>query len=65
MIGCAWPAARADRRVSVDVRDLGHELERDLLVVVHARLDLDLDADVLYWNDVIGTTFEPVDGRRC
>ncbi len=32
---------------SVEVRDLDGQLERDLLVVVDARLDVELDADVL------------------
>ena len=33
--------------VPAEVGDLDGELERDFAVVVHARLDRDLDADVL------------------
>ena len=45
MIGCFVPSLAVD--VAGDLRDLDRELERDLLVVVDARLDVDLDADVL------------------
>ena len=57
--------ARADDRLRLaadvtsrsELRDLDVELQRDLLVVVHARLDLDLDADVL--------VLERGDAARC
>ena len=57
MIGCRWPPEPSTKLA--EVRDLDLDLERHLLVVVDARLDVDRMPTSWYWNEVIGTMLPP------